>query len=55
MGGYETARQIIERERDAVRALALELLEVESVDGERLKQIIAQSTRAAAATRRVIH
>ena len=44
MHGYETARQIIERERPAVRALALELLEVESVDGERLKQIIAQST-----------
>jgi cell division protease FtsH len=44
MHGYETARQIIERERPAVRALALELLEVESVDGERLKQIIAAST-----------
>ena len=44
MHGNETARQIIERERPAVRALALELLEVESVDGERLKQIIAQNT-----------
>jgi cell division protease FtsH len=44
MRGYETARQIIERERGAVRALALELLEVESVDGDRLKEIIAQST-----------
>jgi cell division protease FtsH len=44
MHGYETARQIIERERPAVRALALELLEVESVDGERLKQLIAQNT-----------
>ena len=43
MHGYETARQIIERERPAVRALALELLEVESVDGERMKQIIAQN------------
>ena len=43
MRGYETARQIIERERPAVRALALELLEVESVDGERMKQIIAQN------------
>jgi ATP-dependent Zn protease len=43
MHGYETARQIIERERGAVRALALELLDVESVDGDRLKQIIAQS------------
>ena len=44
MHGYETARQIIERERPAVRALALELLEVESVDAERMKQIIAQNT-----------
>jgi cell division protease FtsH len=43
MHGYETARQIIERERGAVRALALELLEVESVDGDRLKQIIAHT------------
>jgi cell division protease FtsH len=43
MRGYETARQIIERERGAVRALALELLEVESVDGERLKEIMAQN------------
>jgi cell division protease FtsH len=42
MRGYETARQIIERERGAVRALALELLEVESVDGERLKEILAK-------------
>ena len=42
MRGYETARQIIERQRAAVRALALELLEVESVDADRLKQIIAQ-------------
>ena len=46
MRGYETARQIIERERDAVRALALELLDVESVDGDRLKQILAQHARA---------
>jgi cell division protease FtsH len=42
MRGYETARQIIERERAAVTALSLELLEVESVDGERLKEILAQ-------------
>jgi cell division protease FtsH len=41
MRGYETARQIIERQRDAVRALALELLDVESVDAERVKQIMA--------------
>ncbi|MGE3404827.1 MAG: ATP-dependent zinc metalloprotease FtsH [Vicinamibacterales bacterium] len=41
MRGYETARQIIERQRGAVKALALELLEVESVDAARLKEIIA--------------
>ena len=41
MRGYETARQVIERQRDAVKALAEELLEVESVDAERLKQILA--------------
>jgi cell division protease FtsH len=52
MLGYETARQIIERERPAVRALALELLEVESVDGERLKQIIAQHTAGDSVTAR---
>jgi cell division protease FtsH len=43
MKGYETARQIIERQRIAVEALAKELLEVESVDADRLKQILATS------------
>jgi cell division protease FtsH len=42
MRGYETARQIVERQRTAVRALALELLDVESVDADRVKQILAQ-------------
>jgi cell division protease FtsH len=42
MRGYETARQIIERQRGAVRALAVELLDAESVDAERLKDILAQ-------------
>ena len=42
MRGYETARQIVERQRPAVKALAEELLEVESVDADRLKQIVAQ-------------
>ncbi|HZM95279.1 MAG TPA: ATP-dependent zinc metalloprotease FtsH [Vicinamibacterales bacterium] len=42
MRGYETARQIVERQRGAVRALALELLDVESVDADRVKQILAQ-------------
>ncbi len=41
MRGYETARQIIERQRAAVKALAEELLETESVDADRLKQLLA--------------
>ncbi len=43
MKGYETARQIIERQRAAVKALAEELLETESVDADRLKQLLAES------------
>ena len=50
MRGYETARQIVERQRAAVKALAEELLEVESVDADRLKQILAQSVVPSAAT-----
>jgi cell division protease FtsH len=42
MHGYSTAQQIIEHRRGTVQALAEELLEVESVDGDRLKQIVAQ-------------
>jgi len=41
MRGCETARGIVERERASVRALAMELLDVESVDAERIKQILA--------------
>src|SRR5207253_3201091 len=41
MRGCETAREILERERGAVRALAIELLDEESVDTDRLKQILA--------------
>jgi cell division protease FtsH len=41
MRGYETAREIVERQRGAVRALAVELLDVESVDADRVKQILA--------------
>jgi cell division protease FtsH len=41
MRGYEAARQIVERQRAAVKALAEDLLEVESVDADRLKQILA--------------
>jgi ATP-dependent Zn protease len=43
MRGYETARQIIERQRPAVKALAEELLQEESVDAARLRQILAGS------------
>jgi cell division protease FtsH len=43
MRGYETARQIVERQRASVKALAEELLEVESVDADRLKQIMAST------------
>ena len=42
MHGYNTAQHIVEHQRDTVTALATELLEVESVDGDRLKQILAK-------------
>ena len=42
MRGYETARQIVERQRPAVKVLAEELLDTESVDADRLRQIVAQ-------------
>ena len=42
MRGYETARQIVEHQRRAVKALAEELLDVESVDADRLREIVAQ-------------
>jgi cell division protease FtsH len=48
MRGYESARQIVERQRAAVKALAEELLEVESVDADRLRQILALSVVAVA-------
>jgi len=43
MRGYETSRQIIERQRAAVKALAEELLAEESVDADRLREILAGS------------
>jgi cell division protease FtsH len=42
MRGYETSRQIIDRQRVALKVLAEELLEVESVDADRLREILAQ-------------
>jgi cell division protease FtsH len=42
MKGYEAARQIVGHQRAAVKALAEELLDVESVDADRLRQIVAE-------------
>ena len=42
MRGYETARQIIEEQR-AVKVVAEELLDVESIDADRLKELLAGS------------
>jgi cell division protease FtsH len=41
MRGYETARQLVDSNRAAVRALAEELLVVESLDADAIKSIIA--------------
>jgi cell division protease FtsH len=41
MTGYETARQIIGKHRSAVRAMADELLAVESLDADGIKAVIA--------------
>jgi cell division protease FtsH len=41
MRGYETARQIVAKNREAVRAMAEQLLVVESLDAEGIKTIIA--------------
>ena len=43
MRGYETARQIIGRKRACVRAMAEELLVVESLDADGIKAIIASA------------
>ena len=43
MRGYETARQIIAKNRAAVCAMAEELLAVESLDAEGIKSVIARS------------
>ena len=48
MRAHEAARQIIERQRAAVIAVADELLEFESVDAERLKELLADSVVPAA-------
>jgi cell division protease FtsH len=43
MRGYETARQIIAKNRNAVAAMAEELLIVESLDAEGIKNVIASA------------
>jgi cell division protease FtsH len=43
MRGYETARQIISKNRGAVRAMAEELLVVESLDAEGIRNVIANA------------
>jgi cell division protease FtsH len=43
MRGYETARQIIAKNRGAVRAMAEELLVVESLDSQGIKAVIASA------------
>jgi cell division protease FtsH len=44
MRGYETARQVVAKNRAAVRALAEELLQVESIDAAGIKAIIETSS-----------
>jgi cell division protease FtsH len=48
MRGYETARQLVASKRESVRAMAEELLEVESLDSDGIKAIIAASAAPAA-------
>ena len=43
MRGYETARQVIAQHRASVRAMAEELLNVESLDAEGIKNILAST------------
>jgi cell division protease FtsH len=47
MRGYETARQIVGRHRAAVKALAEELLVVESLDADGIRNVIAGSVLTA--------
>jgi cell division protease FtsH len=41
MAGYETARQIVAKQRNSVRAMAEQLLEVESLDADAIKAVIS--------------
>jgi cell division protease FtsH len=46
MRGYETARQVVAKNRSAVRAMAEELLVVESLDADGIRAIMASSSAA---------
>jgi cell division protease FtsH len=46
MTGYETARQLVGRNRAAVKAMAEELLQVESLDADAIKAVIAAAATA---------
>ena len=48
MRGYETARQIVAKHRASVRAMAEELLVVESLDADGIRAIMASSSAPAA-------
>jgi cell division protease FtsH len=43
MSGYETARQLVAKHRDAVRAMAEQLLQVESLDADGIKAIMSST------------
>jgi cell division protease FtsH len=45
MRGYELARQVVSRNQDAVASLAEELLQVESLDGEGVRAVLAESAQ----------
>ncbi len=49
MTGYETARQLVGRHRGAVKAMAEELLQVESLDADAIKAVIATAATMPAA------
>ena len=48
MRGYETARQVVAKHRGAVRAMAMELLAVESLDADAIRAVIAAASAPAA-------
>jgi len=49
MRGYETARQLVAKNRSAVRALAEELLAVESLDADAIRAVMSAASNAPAA------